>query len=423
MSSSIQRFLLGDECGSNPTLKLATGLLVVTTSCGGIAGLLLLWWFKETSITHKAVPEACRKLGLMGQSNLADEHDARYLGVTEDYCATALKVKSLWIYPVKSCKGIELQKGTVLGTGMEYDRRFSFARYIQTSKSGEPEHWQWRFITQRDVPMMATIKTELWLPDPSSPAYSTEHPNIQSAGVLIIKYPVSGGKEKQVSLPYDPTDRQIEQAGYQVQSMSIWRDSPESIIIASTETDCVWMQEIRNHLSVSAPLALFRVTSMESRQLFRNAPRKESLGYQPTVGFQDAYPLHFLGLASVLDVASKCDGNPTMLSARNFRANIIVTGGEAYTEDTWKRVLVGNDEYHVSCRTVRCLLPNVSQDTGERRSQPNKALKSFRCVDQGDPKNACLGVQVVPASAGRRTIHVGDEIQVLETGEHLYIKI
>lgn len=71
---------------------------------------------------------------------------------------------------------------------------------------------------------------------------------------------------------------------------------------------------------------------------------------------------------------------------------------------------------------MRCLLPNVNPLTGKRHgSEPNRTLKDFRCIDAGDPKNACLGMQMVPA-VQESQLQVGDEIQVLETGEHLYIK-
>jgi len=48
-------------------------------------------------------------------------------------------------------------------------------------------------------------------------------------------------------------------------------------------------------------------------------------------------------------------------------------------------------------------------------------LKAIRRIDEGDPKNACLGMQMVPAIEASR-IAVGDAITVLETGEHFYIK-
>ncbi len=413
---------------------------------------VILWGLLKALSLHSRQdePKGCRRLGLSGKSYLADEHDERYNSTVagQHNGATIWRVKSLWVYPVKSCRGVELETGTVMGTGMEYDRQFSFAQLsskfpvsANTPQEEKAKH-TWKFMTQRSLPPMATIKTEVWVPDPSSPTYSESHPNIRSGGVLVIKFPyirseegfvgkikeilalVSGQPEREVHLPFNPTPDQIAQNGYAVDDMEIWNDKPRSLVIASTEKDDTWMQELRSYIGITNHLALFRVSKDEQpREVYRCAPRKEELGYQPTVGFQDAYPLHILNLASVRDVGSQLQKNAPPLSARNFRPNIVITGGGAYDEDSWKRIKIGGYEYYVSCRTVRCLLPNVNPITGKRHgSEPNRTLKAFRCIDAGDPKNACLGMQMVPALEESK-IEVGDEIQVLETGEHLYIRL
>lgn len=412
---------------------------------------LLLWGVLKVSGLQKRrdKPEGCRKIGLSGKSYLADEHHERYKGaVTGQQNGVATwKVKSLWIYPIKSCRGVELETGSIFGTGMEYDRQFSFAQLsskfpvsASTPQEEKAKH-AWKFLTQRSLPPMAIIKTEVWVPDPSSPTYSEWHPNVQSGGVLVIKFPhvhseegvmgkvrdllalVLGQPEREVHIPLNPTHEQISEKGYAVDDMEIWRDKPRSLVIANTEKDDIWIQELRSYLGITNHLALFRVSKdNQPREVYRCAPRKEVLGYQPTVGFQDAYPLHILNLASVRDVGSKLQKGAPPLSVRNFRPNIVITGGGAYEEDCWKRIKIGGYEYYVACRTVRCLLPNVNPNTGKRHgSEPNRTLKDFRCIDAGDPKNACLGMQMVPALQESK-IEVGDQIQVLGTGEHFYIK-
>ena len=412
---------------------------------------VLIWGLFNASGLHneQRKPEGCRKLGLSGKSNLDDEHDERYKGAVagQQDGAASWKVKSLWVYPIKSCRGLELERGTVTGAGMNYDRQFSFAQLsskfpvsANTPQEEKARH-TWKFMTQRSLPLMATIKTEVWVPDPSSPTYSERHPNVQSGGVLIIRFPhiqfvegvvgkikdvlasMFGPQERRVQIPLNPTQEQIAERGYAVDDMEIWKDNPKSLIIASTEEDGSWVQELRSYLGITNHMALFRVSEdHQPREVYRCAPRKEELGYQPTVSFQDAYPLHILNLASVRDVGSKFQKGAPALSAQNFRPNIVITGGEAYTEDSWKRIKVGRYEYYVPCRTVRCLLPNNHPVTGKRHgSEPNRTLKEFRRIDAGDPKNACLGMQMVPAGE-ESEIEVGDEVQVLEMGEHFYIK-
>lgn len=52
--------------------------------------------------------------------------------------------------------------------------------------------------------------------------------------------------------------------------------------------------------------------------------------------------------------------------------------------------------------------------------EPDQTLRSYRNIDAGSPKNACLGMQLVPADKFS-TLKVGDKLVVLETGDHLYI--
>lgn len=371
-------------------------------------------------ITGRNDPQACRRLGLTTKSNLADEHNPIYVSPQPD--RTTWKVKSLLIYPIKSCKGVELENSVTVGTGMYYDRQFAFARWMRLSKIHEEERMGWKFLTQREAPLLATVQPEVWVPDPTSPQYSADHPNVRSGGVLLIRYPTMNGGRKAVEVPYAPTQDQITRFEFKTESMAIWKDNPDSILMASTEHHDKWIEELRTQLTIEAPLALFRVKNMHSRKLFRNAPTVHEVGYQPSVGFQDAYPLHIINLASVHDVASKSSESSGRLSAKNFRPNIIISGGPAYAEDSWKRIMIGDTDYYTSCRTVRCLLPNVNQETGEKHpSEPNRTLKDTRRIDPGSPNNACLGMQMVPAVQDAMAIRVGDEITVLETGEHFYI--
>lgn len=408
--------------------------------------LLSLYYIGQNDANHE--PRGCKRLGLQAQSNLADEHDSRYSGTGSSNVReeATCKVKSLWIYPVKSCRGIELNRGEVISTGMQYDRLFSFAQLkspfpvsLDTSTSEKSKH-RWKFMTQRDFPMLAQVKTEIWIPDPSSSTYSPQQPNVQSGGVLVIKYPYEDGglrgiiaslraalvgkiPYKSVLLPLNPTTEQTDAKGYKLEEMEIWKESPLALNVANTigPSSKLFMEELQAHLGCSNPLALFRSVAEHHRELYRCAPRREQLDWQPRVGFGDAYPLHILNLASVQDVGSRLRKEAPRLSALNFRPNIIITGLEPYAEDAWKQIRIGKHEYYVSCRTVRCLLPNVDQNTGVAdKVEPNKTLRSFRCIDEGATGKACLGMQMVPATP-EAEIQVGDTIGVLETGEHYYI--
>ncbi len=306
-------------------------------------------------------------------------------------------------------------------------------------------------------------------------------------GVLVINYPnVPHGtlpkrlltqtgqflhlirKESSFHVPLLPPKNQ----SYPLEPVSIWKDIPLAYNYGRHVP-----ADLKAYLKIpdSTPFTLFRASPPHYRQVHRNGPRHGTgpgqVPYQPIVAFPDSYPVHLQNLASVRDVAARVKSSIPHLSARRFRPNIIITGPAAYDEDDWKGVRVhpyhhnptrtaspppaakanaANPaaaepvEFHTACHTLRCRLPNVDPLTGTRHlSEPDKTLKSFRCIDRGDERNAALGLQLVPARPGRdhregeeeegeegeergtkmkMQIRVGDQIEVLDRGELVYIK-
>ncbi len=432
-----------------PHVESVTGYIAVVSCCFIPALVYVLFHILNVN-DQRVEPRGCRKLGLRIPSNIADEYDPRYAkGLSQPPAGETQigRVKSLWIYPVKSTKGVELNRGEVVSTGMEYDRQFSFAelksKFPMSSIDPTPKEGihTWTFLTQRQSPKLARVKAEIWVPDTSSPTYSRKEPNVQSGGLLIIRYPwireglwgnldrlatlIGNEPHHSVSIPFNPTQEQIEANGYTMDVMKIWKDNPNSICLGTTESPNAkrYLEELRFFLGVANPLALFRIPPDNPRRVFRNAPKQEELGYQPVVGFADSYPLHILNLASVRDVGAHLPKSSPKLTILQFRGNIIMTGPKAYAEDSWRRIKIGDYEYYVTSRTGRCKLPNVNQITGiANDAEPDKTLRSFRCIDAGAPKVACLGMMLVPAEENA-VIKVGDAIELLETGDHFYLKV
>lgn len=386
----------------------------------------------------------CKILGVENsKGNISDQYDERYSKSSNSNNVQGWKVKSLWVYPVKSCRGIELQYGKVIKTGMAYDRQFALAQLLKISDKSNPSsvEQQWKFITQRERPQMARVRTEIWIPDPSLPEYSPEKCFTESQGSLILLFPIEKGfwglisrlivrlggtgLETPFRLPWNPSPAQIETYGYKVEKMAIWKDSPVSFRMGSTlvRYDNPIMEKLREFLDISNPLAIFRVPADPVRNLYRCAPKKEELGYQTQVGFQDSYPLHIMNLASVHNLYSRLAPGMPLLNVLRFRPNIIITGPEAYDEDDWKMIKIGNELYFVSSRTSRCKLPNVDPITGVKNAvEPDKTMRGFRTIDAGAPNKACLGMQMVPASE-EGEISVGDCIKVLQRGEYFFLKV
>lgn len=271
-------------------------------------------------------PIACRRIGLDQPKNLEDERDPQHSGkdVKED---TKSFVKALFIFPVKSCIPVEIEKGEILPTGMKYDRQFSFAQYVSSrpekqSNGSEKTTSGWKFITQRECPRLALVKAELWVPDPSSRSYNTKREQIKSGGCIIISFPWTpdfsfgmrgiknllnslGAKyragdwsaEPRVTfeVPFLPTVERMKEKKYgPMEKMVIWKENPEAINMDKEIPQDI-LEKLRYTLGLSNPLTLFRVDSTHYREVFRCAPREGEVGYQPVVGFADAVCSHHRG--------------------------------------------------------------------------------------------------------------------------------
>ncbi|KAL1648435.1 hypothetical protein SLS58_002190 [Diplodia intermedia] len=296
-------------------------------------------------------PAGCRRLGLPpGKSHLRDQYNQKYAKGSEKD-KSSWKVKALSIYPVKSCYPVELEHGEVIPAGMKYDRQFTFAQLISSvAKDGSWEiTHQWSFLTQRQSPHLTNITTELWVPDPSSPTYSSNAEWVKSEGCIVISFPymedklwISDRLERLGALirsvftqnhldydgprisfrvPFNPPSDRIKEKAYPREPMKIWNECPEALNMGIEIPEEI-LAKLKYTLGISNQLTLFRVDPQRFREVYRCAPRKgQDVEYQPVVGMADAYPLHIINLASARDVASRLPKS-TVLDAIRFRANI-----------------------------------------------------------------------------------------------------
>ncbi|KAK5138141.1 hypothetical protein LTR08_004836 [Meristemomyces frigidus] len=265
-----------------------------------------------------------------------------------------------------------------------------------------------------------------------------------NGGCLVIHFPFEpdfnpfGLRTETVTLrlPLAPTVQWSEALRYESEEVVIWKDCPLAINVTN-EIDAAALTKLRYFLGVSNPLALFKVDETKKRAVTQSLP-KDTPKETYRIGFADGFPVNLLGLTSVratekeLPKAAAVKGK---LDARRFRANVYIAGIPAFAEDTWKKIILGrrvgrdehglfeaDAEYHVACRTARCKLPNVDQATGVKDgNEPYTTLGKTRRVDEGAYPNPCLGMQSTPRFQ-LGMIRIGDEVEVLETGEHCYEK-
>ncbi|KAL7274464.1 hypothetical protein RUND412_002640, partial [Rhizina undulata] len=264
------------------------------------------------------------------KSKIADEFLHSVDGAPEENW----HVKSLWIFPVKSCAGIELQESRVVSTGLEYDRQFTF-------------------ITQRQYPLMSQIYTSITPPSSNSPSgtLSLSFPLRTFFGKPTFRafhVPLAANKEEMLQCPLVP--------------VKVWGDSPLAFDISSLVAGD--LQALEKFLGTKGRLALFRTCENQLRVVRKNAPKVEVFGRETVTKFSDSFPMHMLNLASIRELNSRVLTKIPYLTSRRFRANIIVSGPKAFDEDNWRLISFGKNLCHTACLTTRCKLPNVDPNTG-----------------------------------------------------------
>ncbi|MFG2307912.1 MOSC domain-containing protein [Streptomyces sp. NPDC048566] len=130
-----------------------------------------------------------------------------------------------------------------------------------------------------------------------------------------------------------------------------------------------------------------------------------------TVSFADGRPLLLTTLGS-LDALNSAiaEGDhsgegPVPMS--RFRPNAVVAGTEAWAEDGWNRVAVGEVVFRVAGPCGRCVVTTTDQDTALRGKEPLRTLARRRRL----AGKLVFGQNLVPESRG--TLRLGDPVTVL----------
>lgn len=268
------------------------GLALITTGTLLVTILIL----KASFGTNYEPRRTHSKVGLpWSRSNLSDQDSPAY----QPKPGHLPRLQSLFIYPLKSCQGIGLTRSRVLPTGLEFDRLYTFAQLRKPQEEGEEPVWQ--FLTQRQLPLLASVKVDLWLPNATT---KEQDSGGESGAFLTVKFPWTGpgligvfewtlaklrrgldaAPEKHFMLPIDfPSKEDITQRGYEYANIKIWKEITTALNMVSEVP-----VELKQHVGLRNPLGLFRIDPSRPREVFRCAPRKEVAGYQPVVDFHDA---------------------------------------------------------------------------------------------------------------------------------------
>ncbi len=222
-----------------------------------------------------------------------------------------LRISGLYRYPVKSMAGEALPQVNVDALGLSGDRR-----WMLTDAEG-------RFLSQRDLPRMATV-----------------HARLLDNGVLQLDY-------RLVRLRISPQD------------------------FSASTTDCrIWKDTVPAHParpSINKILSQWLKTPVRLVKLAGSARRQVDTHFVPPgvrTGFSDGFPLLILSQASLDDLNRRIGRAHTPFEVRHFRPNVLIDGCDAYAEDRWQTLRAGPLRLHLVKPCSRCAITTVDPDSG-----------------------------------------------------------
>ena len=270
-----------------------------------------------------------------------------------------LRVRALFIYPLKSAAGMRVSAATVDALGFAGDRR-----WMAIDDQG-------RFLSQRRLPRMALIQATQLPGDDVFLAAGSES--------IRVCRPADDGPAREVT---------------------VWQDTLHAL--DGGDEAARWLTAALEH---SARLVYCAPSGA------RIVDRSYASGDE-RVGFADGFPLLLLGESSIHDLNTRlqADGKAPV-GVERFRPNILIEGGTPFEEDGWSRLRFntrgGAIEVDVVKPCARCSIISVDPTTGVQGAEPMRTLVGFR--RRGD--DVYVGQNALPR--GRVTITTGDPVVAL----------
>ncbi|CAN6648463.1 hypothetical protein TRVA0_023S00650 [Trichomonascus vanleenenianus] len=307
-------------------------------------------------------------------------------------------VKEIWVHPVKSLAGIKLDKVDIDEHGFKYDRKYMI---VEPDKKKPNDPRAYRFVTQRELPALSLVQT----------SYN------ETTNSLRMHYPKNGST---IEIPLDIP--QIILNKCRTIDCFIWYHTISSWDIGDHFPE---IKEFFDAIRGTSDRKITIVAPEHRRDATWGSFSEKQVERRATPSFQDFFPGNLITQQSLDDlygrVFEKTNGE-VRVCPRNFRPNIVIDGvSKAWDEDDWKRIRVGEYRWYIPCRNIRCQIPTINLMSGEfeKSREPYKTLQSFRRIDEGYKLAPCFGMNMINESTGF-TVQVGDEVEILERGEHKY---
>ena len=245
-------------------------------------------------------------------------------------------ISRLYVYPVKSCAGVQVQDVILTETGLEFDR----AWMVVDSKG--------HFLTQRELPRMALIKPQLRHSDMV----------LRAPGMLALH------------IALDQVEEPVR--------VQVWKDEVQAYDMGAIAAQ--WFTDF-----LGQPARLVRFDPEHKRVC---SPQWTN-GVEALNQFSDGYPLLVISEASLAQFNEKLvAAGSAAVGMERFRPNIVLgdaAGAEGlapHDEDRIDLLQIETEQGAVQLKPVkpcpRCPIPNIDPATATSSPEVGDMLQTYR---------------------------------------------
>ena len=273
-------------------------------------------------------------------------------------------IARLFVYPVKSCAGIEVQEALLTETGLDLDRA-----WMVVDADG-------MFLTQRSLPRMALVRPQL----------KSEELVLRAPGMLALHVAIDA-----VEAPA---------------TVTVWSDT-----VPAWDLGVVAAQWFSDFLGQPCRLVRF---DPEYRRL---SSMKWTGGVEAPNQFADGFPVLVASEASMQELNERLEaGGHGPVGIERFRPNVVLGGVDAHDEDRVDLVRVeGEDgrEGEIHLQPVkpcaRCPIPDIDPATARSSPEVNDTLRTYR-KDKRLDGAVTFGMNAIVRQGAGQVLRVGQRI-------------
>lgn len=279
-------------------------------------------------------------------------------------------IARLFVYPVKSCAGVELPEALLTETGLEFDRA-----WMVVDEEGE-------FVTQRQLPRMALIKPQM------------KHTEVvlRAPGMLALH------------LAFDRVEQPMR--------VRVWKDEVDAYDMGDIAAQ--WFSDFLSEPGKPQKLRLVRFDP----EVKRLSSLKWTGGIEAQTQFADGFALLVASEGSLAELNERLarDGHGPV-GIERFRPNIVLAGIESHDEDRVEMLHVasgadGSDDgaqLQPVKPCTRCPIPDIDPATALSSPEVNDTLRTYRADPRVDG-GITFGMNCIVIQGVEQMLKVGQPV-------------